>query len=485
MARNALAMPSLVMPEFATNFYAAQDAAMQRNMEMERLRREEEDRAYQLNVERPYRIAQMERQQKLWKLEDEEREKLQENAEVEDWLLNQAYVINHATAPGPGREKAIDGATLPDGTPAPPKYKALLTAKVNDFHRERVESMSQLDGMLKSYTRKMWGLSRDQWPSFAAKLVEEFGPEPFEGVNMNPQTDQEFNNTRRVLSMMAGTTSQDINATLKGLGYEPKREGGGGTGGGAVSSKAIERALKRITDLQEMKNKALSGQIATPEDVANLRMAGIKDIQVGDKLPDAGNRPDWIAQIDREIRYHQSIVDSALGGEMGGAPLEGAAGQPGAAHESPNPALDDFFKMFQQEPPAGQGAGVSRLPDMEASAHGRQGGNALAVPMPETAPEQRDPLTANTESAMRGILGSAAKAAGFKVNLASILGATADKGTNAMVAAVKASPEVAEAVNQYAIRTNQDIGQAIIDLFTWAYSGGESGAERASRFRIE
>ena len=80
---------------------------------------------------------------------------------------------------------------------------------------------------------------------------------------------------------------------------------------------------------------------------------------------------------------------------------------------------------------------------------------------------------------------SATDTLAFKVNLATILGGVADKGTNAMVTAVKQSPEVAEAVNQYALRTNQSIGQAIVDLAKWMYSGQGNALDRASQYRIE
>ncbi len=69
------------------------------------------------------------------------------------------------------------------------------------------------------------------------------------------------------------------------------------------------------------------------------------------------------------------------------------------------------------------------------------------------------------------------------VNGAELIGSVAGKSINGAVDVIKNSPGWAEAINQYAIKANKTIGQAIIDLAKWAYS--ENGTKKASNFQIQ
>jgi hypothetical protein len=469
---------ALILPDIAGNFYTGMDRAAEQAEKERKRQLEEEQLDFERNVLVPFKMKQMaqqeknrgrqekewERQKVVWGRQDTEWKQAQSelaqsrSEKNEDrYLVGQAYAITKATVPGPGRDKAIEASTGVDGQPASPGYKARLAAHVANMHKLTMDSYQSLDDSLKRDTRTMFSVGLNEWPEYASTLVERYGPEAFEGINLQPRDEAELGQVKRTISMKAGQTSSEINAAMSAYG------------GSALDQKDAKDAMKRLTALQELKSKALAGMTVAPGDVIGLRMAGFKDLKPGDQLPNPGNSPEWAAQIDNEINYYRQKLGMTDREDPGQAEASGGEVVPGnPPAEVKQKQLDDFFNRFGagpqgQEPP---------------------GGNALgpAGSIPAAAPAGGE---ANTDSVVNDMMESFTDALAFKVNLATILGGVADKGTNAMVTAVQQSPEVAEAVNQYALRTNKSIGQAIVDLAKWMYTGQDNALDRASRYRIE
>lgn len=110
------------------------------------------------------------------------------------------------------------------------------------------------------------------------------------------------------------------------------------------------------------------------------------------------------------------------------------------------------------QPPApqvNQGLGANKKPPVEPT---------------QTPPSGKD-AASNVDSFLNG-----------QVNGAEILGSVAGASINTTVNAIKKSPKIMEMVNQYALKTNRNIGQALLDFAKWAYSSG--GRDMASKYQL-